>query len=68
VSAAPGGVIREADQERPCFGIRTLAVIPADVLARVLRGEKNPAHLLTPHNTTSGKYADREDVVLRTWD
>jgi hypothetical protein len=34
----------------------------------VLRGEKNPAHLLTPHNTTSGKYADREDVVLRTWD
>ena len=37
-------------------------------LGRVLRGEENPAHLLTPHNSTSGKYADREDVVLRAWD
>jgi hypothetical protein len=37
-------------------------------LGRVLRGEENPAHLLTPHNTTSGKYADREDVVLRAWE
>jgi len=36
-------------------------------LGRVLRGEENPAHLLTPHNSTSGKYADREDVVLRAW-
>ncbi|WNG28926.1 hypothetical protein F0U62_36720 [Cystobacter fuscus] len=24
-------------------------------LGRVLRGEENPAHLLTPHNTTTGK-------------
>ncbi len=37
-------------------------------LGRVLRGEENPAHLLTPHNTTGGEYADRGDVVLRAWD
>ena len=37
-------------------------------LGRVLRGEENPAHLLTPHNVTAGEYADREDVVLRAWD
>src|SRR5512143_3845608 len=37
-------------------------------LGRVLRGEENPAHLLTPHNATTKEYADREDVVLRPWD
>ena len=37
-------------------------------LGRVLRGEENPAHLLTPYNVTAGEYADRDDVVLRPWD
>jgi len=37
-------------------------------LGRVLRGEENPAHLLTPHNATAGEHANREDVVLRAWD
>jgi hypothetical protein len=37
-------------------------------LGRVLRGEENPAHLLTSHNVTGGEYADKEDVVLRPWD
>ncbi|QRK05587.1 hypothetical protein JQX13_36350 [Archangium violaceum] len=37
-------------------------------LGRVLRGEENPAHLLTPHNVTAGENADRDDVVLRPWD
>ena len=37
-------------------------------LGRVLRGEENPAHLLTPHNVTAGEYADKDDVVLRPWD
>lgn len=37
-------------------------------LGRVLRGEENPAHLLTPHNATAGEYSDRDDVVLRPWD
>jgi hypothetical protein len=36
-------------------------------LGRVLRGEENPAHLLT-HNVTTGEYADKEDVVLQPWD
>ena len=27
-------------------------------LCRVLRGEENPAHLLTSHNVTGGEYAD----------
>ncbi|WNG39112.1 hypothetical protein F0U61_39700 [Archangium violaceum] len=36
-------------------------------LGRVLRGEENPAHLLTPHNVTAGENADRDDVVLRPW-
>ncbi|MFY0526128.1 hypothetical protein ACN28I_24270 [Archangium gephyra] len=37
-------------------------------LGRVLRGEENPAHLLTPHNATTQEDADRDDVVLRAWD
>jgi len=37
-------------------------------LGRVLRGEENPAHLLTPHNATTREDADRDDVVLRAWD
>jgi hypothetical protein len=37
-------------------------------VGRVLRGEENPAHLLTPHNVTAGENADRDDVVLRPWD
>jgi len=37
-------------------------------LGRVLRGEENPGHLLTPHNATTQEEADRDDVVLRAWD
>ena len=37
-------------------------------IGRVLRGEENPAHLLTPHNVSAGEYADKGDVVLRAWD
>ncbi len=37
-------------------------------LGRVLRGEENPGHLLTPHNATTQEEADKDDVVLRAWD
>jgi hypothetical protein len=37
-------------------------------LGRVLRGEENPGHLLTPHNATTQEEADTDDVVLRAWD
>ncbi len=36
-------------------------------LGRVLRGEENPGHLLTPHNATTQEEADKDDVVLRAW-